>query len=81
MSTVCIKLIDCHVKKFGYNEHPLITSSFFYIFLHGLIRTQRKYKFKYLEESTGGFVYIVSVDLVERRSDAKVVCGRIAVAL
>ena len=24
---------DCNVKKFGYNEHPLITNSFFRIFL------------------------------------------------
>ena len=26
---LCIKIIDCNVKKFSYNEHPLITSSFF----------------------------------------------------
>ena len=26
----CIKIIDHRVKKFGYNEHPLITSGFFY---------------------------------------------------
>ena len=26
---LCIKIIDCNVKKFGYNEHPLITSSSF----------------------------------------------------
>ena len=29
---LCIKLIDCNVKKFGYNEYPLITSSSFCIF-------------------------------------------------
>ena len=30
---LCIKIIDCNVKKFSYNEHPLIISSFFCIFL------------------------------------------------
>ena len=29
---LCIKIIDCNVKKFGYIEYPLITSSFFRIF-------------------------------------------------
>ena len=29
---LCIKITDCSVKKFGYNEHPLVTSSFFCIF-------------------------------------------------
>ena len=29
----CIKIIDHRVKKFGYNEHPLITSGFYCIFL------------------------------------------------
>ena len=27
--SLCIKIIDCSVKKFGYNSHPLIRSSFF----------------------------------------------------
>ena len=26
---LCIEIIDCNVKKFGYTEHPLITSCFF----------------------------------------------------
>ena len=30
---LCIKLIDCNVKKFGYNKQPLVTSSFLCIFL------------------------------------------------
>ena len=30
---LCIKIIDCNVKKFNYNEHPLTTSRFFCIFL------------------------------------------------
>ena len=30
---LCIKIIDCNVKKFGYNEHPLLMISFFCIFL------------------------------------------------
>ena len=29
---LCIKIIDCNVKKFSYNKHPLLTSSFFCIF-------------------------------------------------
>ena len=29
---LCIKIIDCNVKKFGYNEHPLTMTSFFCIF-------------------------------------------------
>ena len=30
---LCTKIIDCNAKKFRHNEHPLITSSFFCIFL------------------------------------------------
>ena len=30
---LCIKIIDCHVKKFVYNKDPLIMSSFFCLFL------------------------------------------------
>ena len=28
---LCIKIIDCNIKKPSYNEHPLITRCFFYI--------------------------------------------------
>ena len=28
---LCIKIIDCNVKKFDYNEYPVETSSFFCI--------------------------------------------------
>ena len=28
---LCIKIIDCNVKKSSYNKHPLLTSSFFCI--------------------------------------------------
>ena len=31
---LCIKIIDCNIKKFGYNEHPLIMSSFLCIILN-----------------------------------------------
>ena len=34
---LCIKIIDCNVKKFGYNEHPLVTTSVFCIFLLDVI--------------------------------------------
>ena len=30
---LCIKIIDCHVKKFVYNKDPLIMGSFFCLFL------------------------------------------------
>ena len=30
---LCIKIINCNVKKFGHNEHPPVTSSFFCIVL------------------------------------------------
>ena len=30
---LCIKIIDCNVKKFSYNENPLIRSSYFCVFL------------------------------------------------
>ena len=36
----CIKIIDSNVKKFGYNEHPLVTSGFLCIFLLIVSRTQ-----------------------------------------
>ena len=26
---LCINVIDCNFKRFGYNEHPLISSSLF----------------------------------------------------
>ena len=29
---LCIKIIDCNVKKFGYNKQPLRTNSFFCMF-------------------------------------------------
>ena len=29
----CMNIIDCNVKKFGYNEHLMIMSSFFCIFI------------------------------------------------
>ena len=35
---LCIKLIDCNLKKLGYNEHPLITSRFL---LHLFTRCKR----------------------------------------
>ena len=38
---LCIKIIDCNVKKFGYNEHPLVTCSFYCIFLLVVSGTQR----------------------------------------
>ena len=37
---LCIKIIDCNVKKFGYNQHPLIASSFDYVFLLVVSRTK-----------------------------------------
>ena len=37
---LCIKVIDCSVKKFGYNGHPFITSSFFYIVIFVVSGTQ-----------------------------------------
>ena len=37
---LCTILIESNVKKFGYNEHPPTTSSFFCIFLLVLSRTQ-----------------------------------------
>ena len=40
---LCIKIIDCHVKKIIYNEHPLTTSSFFCMFLLIVSGTQCKY--------------------------------------
>ena len=30
---LCMKIVECNVKKFGCNEHRLVTSSFFCIFL------------------------------------------------
>ena len=30
--SLCIKIIDCNVEKFSYNEHLVRTNSFFYIF-------------------------------------------------
>ena len=30
---LCVKIIDCNVKKFDYNKNPLITNSFFCICL------------------------------------------------
>ena len=48
---LCVKIFECNVKKFGYNDHPLIRSNFFCIFLLvvngtqcgfiGLIHTKR----------------------------------------
>ena len=37
---LCIKKIDCNVNKFSYNVNPLITSSFFCIFLLVISRTE-----------------------------------------
>ena len=37
---LCINIIDCKVKMFSYNEQPLITSSFFCVFLLVVTRTQ-----------------------------------------
>ena len=37
---LCIKVIDCSVKKFGYNGHPFITSSFFCIVIFVVSATQ-----------------------------------------
>ena len=34
------KIIDCNVKRFSYNEHPLTTSTFFCIFLSVVHGTQ-----------------------------------------
>ena len=45
---LCIKLIDCNVKKFGYNEQPLITSSSLCIFLLVTNPTQN------LDKTSGG---------------------------
>ena len=40
---LCIRIIECNVRKFGYNEHPLKTSSFFCIFLLVVSGTQCTY--------------------------------------
>ena len=40
---LCIKFIDRSVKKFGHNEHPLIMSSFFCIFVLVVNGTQCSY--------------------------------------
>ena len=39
---LCIKLINCNVKTFGYNEHPLITNSFFCILLF-VVRGEKRF--------------------------------------
>ena len=37
---LCIKIIDCNVKKFDYNEHLHLTSSFFCNYLFVVSETQ-----------------------------------------
>ena len=37
---LCIKIIDCNARKLSYNEHPLVTYSFFCIFLLVVSGTQ-----------------------------------------
>ena len=64
---LCIKIIDCNVKKLCYNEYPLITSSFFCIVLLVVSGTQ----------CTTQRVFIISVLGQHFRTKTTYICDRL----
>ena len=66
---LCLKILDCNVKKFGYNKHLLIMNSFFCIFI--LIVSRRRLNKDLVKTSTFSSAQGISVTLTRSKKMQK----------